>query len=182
MLSLIVRFCTKYMSIGVVLIGIFSIFWPEVMKPFAPKIPPLLGIIMFGMRTDSSLRPSAGNRDRRRPSRLLPRRHGFECHFLHCQSRRRSFCIHDDGEYHPCAICHAIPGVAYCRCLGRYRFHVHDDVHREDGAPAAAHWCRHQLFLPASGEKGEYDHADVLSAGRHHHGRLRGLPLRPHHP
>ena len=34
MLSLIVRFCTKYMSIGVVLIGIFSIFWPEVMKPF----------------------------------------------------------------------------------------------------------------------------------------------------
>ena len=49
MLSLIVRFCTKYMSIGVVLIGIFSIFWPEVMKPFAPKIPTLLGIIMFGM-------------------------------------------------------------------------------------------------------------------------------------
>ena len=37
------------MSIGVVLIGIFSIFWPEVMKPFAPKIPTLLGIIMFGM-------------------------------------------------------------------------------------------------------------------------------------
>ena len=37
------------MSIGVVLIGIFSIFWPDVMKPFAPKIPLLLGIIMFGM-------------------------------------------------------------------------------------------------------------------------------------
>lgn len=49
MLNQIVRFCTKYMSIGVVLIGIFSIFWPEVMKPFAPKIPTLLGIIMFGM-------------------------------------------------------------------------------------------------------------------------------------
>ena len=57
-----------------------------------------------------------------------------------------------------------------------------DESIREDGAPATAHRCRHQLFLPASGEEGEYDHADVLSAGRHHHGRLRGLPLRPHHP
>ena len=56
MLSLIVRFCTKYMSIGVVLIGIFSIFWPEVMKPFAPKIPTLLGIIMFGMGTTLDLK------------------------------------------------------------------------------------------------------------------------------
>ena len=49
MLRQLTRFCTKYMSIGVVLIGIFSIFWPDVMKPFAPKIPLLLGIIMFGM-------------------------------------------------------------------------------------------------------------------------------------
>lgn len=49
MIQSIIRFCTKYMSIGVVLIGIFSIFWPDVMKPFAPKIPTLLGIIMFGM-------------------------------------------------------------------------------------------------------------------------------------
>ncbi len=49
MLNQIIRICTKYMSIGVVLAGIFSIFWPEVMKPFAPKIPTLLGIIMFGM-------------------------------------------------------------------------------------------------------------------------------------
>ena len=49
MLNQIIRICTKYMSIGVVLAGIFSIFWPDVMKPFAPKIPMLLGIIMFGM-------------------------------------------------------------------------------------------------------------------------------------
>ncbi len=28
MLNQIIRICTKYMSIGVVLAGIFSIFWP----------------------------------------------------------------------------------------------------------------------------------------------------------
>lgn len=49
MIKSLVRFTTKYMSVGVVLIGIFSIFFPSVMKPFAPRIPLLLGIIMFGM-------------------------------------------------------------------------------------------------------------------------------------
>lgn len=49
MLSKIVRFCTKYMTVGVILIGILGIFMPDLMKPFAPRIPMLLGIIMFGM-------------------------------------------------------------------------------------------------------------------------------------
>lgn len=49
MLQKIVRFCTKYMSVGVVLIGIFSVFFPNVLKPLAKYIPIMLGVIMFGM-------------------------------------------------------------------------------------------------------------------------------------
>lgn len=49
MLDKIVHFCTRYMSIGVVLIGILGITEPSLMKPLAPRIPMFLGIIMFGM-------------------------------------------------------------------------------------------------------------------------------------
>lgn len=49
MLSKLVRFCTKYMTAGVILMGIVGIFMPTLMQPFAPHIPLLLGIIMFGM-------------------------------------------------------------------------------------------------------------------------------------
>ena len=49
MLDKIVHFCTRYMSIGVVLIGILGITEPALMKPLAPRIPLFLGIIMFGM-------------------------------------------------------------------------------------------------------------------------------------
>lgn len=49
MLDKIVHFCTRYMSIGVVLIGILGITEPALMKPLAPRIPTFLGIIMFGM-------------------------------------------------------------------------------------------------------------------------------------
>lgn len=45
----IVRFCTRYMSVGVVLIGFLGILEPGLMKPLAPQIPTFLGIIMFGM-------------------------------------------------------------------------------------------------------------------------------------
>ena len=43
------------MSIGVVLIGFLGILEPSLMKPLAPQIPTLLGIIMFGM--GMSLKP-----------------------------------------------------------------------------------------------------------------------------
>ena len=49
MLDKIVHFCTRYMSIGVVLIGILGITEPSLMKPLAPQIPLFLGVIMFGM-------------------------------------------------------------------------------------------------------------------------------------
>lgn len=49
MLSKIVRICTRYMAVGVILAGIFGIFFPSVMKPLAPWIPVMLGVIMFGM-------------------------------------------------------------------------------------------------------------------------------------
>ena len=49
MLDKIVHFCTRYMSIGVVLIGILGITEPSLMKPLVPQIPLFLGVIMFGM-------------------------------------------------------------------------------------------------------------------------------------
>jgi len=49
MLDKIIRICTRYMAVGVILAGIFGIFFPSVMKPLSPYIPIMLGIIMFGM-------------------------------------------------------------------------------------------------------------------------------------
>lgn len=48
-LKAMVRFCTKYMSLGVVLAGFAGIFIPQYFQPLSPKIPWMLGIIMFGM-------------------------------------------------------------------------------------------------------------------------------------
>ena len=56
MVDKIVHFCTRYMSIGVVLIGFLGILEPGLMKPLAPQIPTFLGIIMFGM--GMSLKPA----------------------------------------------------------------------------------------------------------------------------
>ena len=49
MIDKIIRICTRYMAVGVILAGIFGIFFPSVMKPLSPYIPIMLGIIMFGM-------------------------------------------------------------------------------------------------------------------------------------
>ena len=49
MLEKIVRFCTRYMAIGVILAGAVGIASPSLMKPLAPYIPIMLGVIMFGM-------------------------------------------------------------------------------------------------------------------------------------
>ena len=56
MLDKLVHFCTRYMSAGVILIGILGIVEPALLKPLAPRIPLFLGIIMFGM--GMSLTPS----------------------------------------------------------------------------------------------------------------------------
>lgn len=68
MLTKIVRFCTKYMTVGVILIGILGIFMPDLMKPFAPRIPMLLGIIMFGM--GMSLTPADFKNVARQPKNI----------------------------------------------------------------------------------------------------------------
>ena len=52
----IVHLATKYMTVGVILIGITGIFIPSLFAPLAPKIPWMLGLIMFGM--GMSLRPA----------------------------------------------------------------------------------------------------------------------------
>lgn len=217
MLNQIIRICTKYMSIGVVLAGIFSIFWPEVMKPFAPKIPTLLGIIMFGM--GMSLTPGDFRNVFKQPKNVAI---GTVLQFIIMPAAAFAL-IHLFALPPEIAIGVVLVGC----CPGGTASNVISYIakadvalsvsmtmvntilapfvtpflvwliagawvdidfmsmmmsHREDGAPAAPHRCRHQLFLPASGEEGKYDHADVLRTGRHHHGRLRGLPLRPHHP
>ena len=92
MIDKIIRICTRYMAVGVILAGIFGIFFPSVMKPLSPYIPIMLGIIMFGMGMSltpgsgphSDFRPASGYRHRCGAGRLLPRRHGIQCDFLHC--------------------------------------------------------------------------------------------------
>ena len=44
-----VRFCTKYMTVGVIIAGLLGVVTPQLFAPLAPKIPWMLGIIMFGM-------------------------------------------------------------------------------------------------------------------------------------
>ena len=50
-----VQFCTKYMSLGVVLAGFAGVFVPQLFQSLAPKIPWMLGIIMFGMGMSLSI-------------------------------------------------------------------------------------------------------------------------------
>lgn len=50
-----VHFCTKYMSLGVVLAGFAGVFVPQLFQSLAPKIPWMLGIIMFGMGMSLSI-------------------------------------------------------------------------------------------------------------------------------
>ena len=50
MVDKIVHFCTRYMSIGVVLIGFLGILEPGLMKPLAPQLPPAIaiGVVLVG--------------------------------------------------------------------------------------------------------------------------------------